>query len=102
MLHQLHPVDLGTSGQNSTPRVKYFILKKPLKLTDIFKHFNITPLRPIEEAFILEYVKVMAPVAAALDILQGDQNIHWISSSYSNCSANSARKVKKKQWNQAL
>ena len=75
MLHQLHPVDLGTSGQNSTPRVKYFILKKPLKLTDIFKHFNITPLRPIEEAFILEYVKVMAPVAAALDILQGDKNI---------------------------
>ena len=56
-------------------RVKYFILKKPLKLTDIFKHFNITPLRPIEEAFILEYVKVMAPVAAALDILQGDKNI---------------------------
>lgn len=56
-------------------RVKYFILKKPLKLTDIFKHFNIAPLRPVEEAFIMEYVKVMAPVAAALDILQGDKNI---------------------------
>lgn len=55
--------------------MKYFILKKPLKQTNIFKQFNITPLRPVGEAFVLEYAKVMAPGADALDILQGDKNI---------------------------
>jgi hypothetical protein len=29
----------------------------------------------VEEAFFLEYVKIMTPVANALDILQGDNNI---------------------------
>lgn len=43
------------------------------KLTDVCKALELPPLIHTEVAFLKEYVSVMAPVAAALDILQGEQ-----------------------------
>lgn len=43
------------------------------KLTDVCKALELPPLIHTEVAFLEEYVSVMAPVAAALDILQGEQ-----------------------------
>ena len=42
---------------------------------DVFKYFSITKLTTKVEEFIFEYVKIMAPLANALDILQGDKKV---------------------------
>ena len=45
-------------------------------LTGLFRKLNLTPLTEPEVAFIHEFVKVMKPMAKALDILQGSKDMY--------------------------
>jgi hypothetical protein len=47
-------------------------LKKTPETNRHLQALQCYTLRPVEEAFVLEYVKIMTPVSNALDILQGD------------------------------
>ena len=60
---------------NSTARFASFIVRKPTALKQVFKHFDADYFRPAEEGFLLEYVKIVRPIAEALDVLQGDLKI---------------------------
>lgn len=56
-------------------RVKKYLATKPEEFKDIFFEFKCPVLRPAEEEFIFEYVRVMRPVADALDMLQADKHM---------------------------
>ena len=45
-------------------------------LKQVFSHFGVDYFRPAEEEFLLEYVKILRPIAEALDVLQADIKIY--------------------------
>lgn len=74
-LFVVHNATRWNSFFNAVDRVKYFINKHKSGLKAVFSHFGIPYFRPAEEDYIREYVKVMRPLAEALDILQADVNV---------------------------
>lgn len=56
-------------------RVKYFATHNSPDLREVFLHFGLQPLRPVEEETVREYVSCLKPISDALDILQGEKNI---------------------------
>ena len=60
---------------NAFYRVRHFLLKKPDKLRRVFDELHVPQLQPIETQYIMEYIKVMKPMAEALDVLQGEKNV---------------------------
>ena len=56
-------------------RVAYFLKTKKYDLKLVYDHFRLPYLRPAEEECVKEYVKIMKPLAEALDILQADKKI---------------------------
>lgn len=75
MLFVIHNETSWNSIYNAMLRVKYFITKKREELKGIFKHFHLEYLRPTEEEFVKEFVKIHQPLAEALDILQADNKM---------------------------
>ena len=53
--------------------MKKLISADDQKLSEVSKAIGVPPFVQTDIAFLREYVMVMAPVAAALDILQGEQ-----------------------------
>lgn len=74
-LFVVHNATRWNSYFDALERVKTFLTTKREDLIEVFKHFKIDFLRPAEELFIVEYCKIMKPLADALDILQGDKNV---------------------------
>jgi hypothetical protein len=60
---------------NFAARCASFVVLKPTALKQVFSHFGVDYFRPAEEEFLLEYVKILRPIAEALDVLQADKNI---------------------------
>ena len=54
---------------NSAARCASFVVLKPTALKQVFSHFGVDYFRPAEEEFLLEYVKILRPIAEALDVL---------------------------------
>ncbi len=55
--------------------VTKLIQSKSQELSEVFQHFNITPLTKTEEEFLFEYVRIMEPFTQALDILQNEETL---------------------------
>jgi hypothetical protein len=43
-----------------------------------FDHFKITKLTAVEKEFLKEFVRVMKPLAQALDIFQNEENMSLV------------------------
>ena len=63
------------SYYNALKRVKHFINKKRFELKALFEVYGIQYFRPAEEELVREYVKIMKPMAEALDVLQADVKV---------------------------
>ena len=72
MLFVIHNKTRWNSYFDALESVKYFIVKRRDDLKAVFEHFKQIYVRPPEEDFIKEYVKIKLPVTEALDILQAD------------------------------
>lgn len=60
---------------NSYARCASFVVLKPTALKHVFTHFGVDYFRPAEEEFLLEYVKILRPIAEALDVLQAYKKV---------------------------
>ena len=60
------------STYDATSCVSKIMKKEPVKFQAVMKHCGSAQLTSAETQFIVEYVKIFSPIAAALDILQGE------------------------------
>ena len=74
-LFVIHNATRWNSFFDAVDRVKYFINNKKTALKQVFECFKIPYFRPAEEEYIREFVKIMRPLAEALDVLQADTKI---------------------------
>lgn len=63
------------SHYDALDRMKKLLSKRPTEMRQLFEHFGVAALRPSEEEFIKEYVRILFPLTRALDILQADKNV---------------------------
>ncbi|XP_057377029.1 uncharacterized protein LOC130698386 [Daphnia carinata] len=75
LLFVVHNETRWNSFFDAVERIRYFIHNKKQELKEVFEHFNIPYFRPAEEEYIKEFVKIMRPLADALDVLQADRNV---------------------------
>ena len=69
-------IDVGwNSYYDALKRVVSLTKRHPEKFQSLFDAFRIPKLRQVEIDFISEYVKVMKPLADALDVMQNEENI---------------------------
>lgn len=71
-LFKIHNTTRWNSLFDALTRVKQFIDNKKTEVDNVFKHFDITPITSDECHFLTEFLEVMEPLAASLDLLQGD------------------------------
>lgn len=54
-------------------RVRDYLLAQEDNLSSVFAHIGVAPITANERVWMAEFVQVMGPVAAALDVLQGEK-----------------------------
>jgi hypothetical protein len=60
---------------NSAAHCASFLVRKPSVLNQVVSHFGVNYFQSAEEEFLLKYVKILRPIAEALDVLQADKKI---------------------------
>lgn len=53
------------------------ILKDKEKLSVLFQKLGLKPFKETEFLYLEEYITVMKPLAITLDVLQGENNVHY-------------------------
>ena len=43
-------------------------------MKEVYLHFNVPSLSPVEERFIAEYVRILSPLSEAFDFLQAEKD----------------------------
>ncbi|XP_045029271.1 uncharacterized protein LOC116923342 [Daphnia magna] len=71
----IHNATRWNSYYNSLCKVNYFQSKKPEEFNAIMDHFKLKKLTVAEQEFLKEFIKIMKPIADALDVFQNEEKM---------------------------